>query len=418
MKAAIKTVFTELSKKSVFLRKILRSLLYCYRYTLYYIIKVTNKTQDKTISFKSFNGKSYACSPKAIYEYMLSCEKYKDYKFIWAFKEPEKYRFLENNPNTSVVQDSCIDYLKTLARSKYWIHNYRVFDHIYPKADQIYVQCWHGTPLKKLGYDIEKGDNALNSLEEVRFKYKVDAAKFKYILSPSAFATDKFISAWNLKAIGKENAVIEKGYPRNDKLFNFNDDDVAEIKKSLGIDGIDKKVIFYAPTWRDNQHDSKIGYVYKTEVDFDKLRLALGDEYIILFRAHYLVANSFDFEKYSGFIYDVSSYDDINDLYIISNILITDYSSVFFDYANLRRPMLFYMYDFDAYKNEMRDFYFDIEELPGPIVKNEDDLIDAINRLDSYQKDYGEKYIAFHNKFNYLDDGNASRRVTDEIIEK
>lgn len=418
MKAAIKTVFTELSKKSVFLRKILRSLLYFYRFTLYYIIKKTNKTQDKTICFKSFNGKSYACSPKAIYEYMLSCEKYKDYKFVWAFKEPEKYRFLENNPNTSVVQDSCMDYLKTLARSKYWIHNYRVFDHIYPKDNQVYVQCWHGTPLKKLGYDIEKGDNALNSLEEVRFKYKVDAAKFKYILSPSAFATDKFISAWNLKAIGKENCVIEKGYPRNDKLFNFNDDDVAKIKKSLNIESVEKKVIFYAPTWRDNQHDSKIGYVYKTEVDFDKLRQELGDEYIILFRAHYLVANSFDFEKYSGFIYDVSSYDDINDLYIISDILITDYSSVFFDYANLRRPMLFYMYDFDAYKNEMRDFYFDIDELPGPIVKNENDLIDAINKLDSYQREYGEKYIAFHNKFNYLDDGDAARRVAEEIIEK
>ena len=91
-----------------------------------------------------------------------------------------------------------------------------------------------------------------------------------------------------------------------------------------------------------------IGYTYKTEVDFDKLKANLGDEYIILFRAHYLVANSFDFDKYKGFVYDVSKVNDINHLYVISDLLVTDYSSVFFDYANLKRPEIFYMYDLEA----------------------------------------------------------------------
>lgn len=416
MKNRIKAIVTELSKRNIVIRKVSRWLLYHYRYLVYAFIKAANKTDAKTICFKAFNGKSYSCSPKAIYEYMLTQEQFKDFKFIWVFKEPEKHRYLEKNPNTTLVQDSTRAYLKAMAVSKYWIHNYRVSDHIYPKENQIYVQCWHGTPLKKLGYDITKGDNVLNSIEEIRFKYKVDAAKFKAILSPSRFASEKFISAWNLKAIGKENCVIEQGYPRNDKLFHADEADRHRVRKALGIEGVNKKIIFYAPTWRDNQHDSTIGYTYKTEVDFDKLKEALGEEYIILFRAHYLVANSFDFEKYSGFVYDVSSYDDINDLYIVSDLLITDYSSVFFDYANLRRPMLFYMYDFDSYKNEMRDFYFDIDELPGPIVKDEDSLIEAIHGLDRYMLAYGEKYIAFHNKFNYLDDGHASARVVDAVM--
>lgn len=416
MKNRIKAIVTELSKRNIVIRKVSRWLLYHYRYLVYAFIKAANKTDAKTICFKAFNGKSYSCSPKAIYEYMLTQEQFKDFKFIWVFKEPEKHRYLEKNPNTTLVQDSTRAYLKAMAVSKYWIHNYRVSDHIYPKENQIYVQCWHGTPLKKLGYDITKGDNVLNSIEEIRFKYKVDAAKFKAILSPSRFASEKFISAWNLKAIGKENCVIEQGYPRNDKLFHADEADKLAIKKALGIENVHKKIIFYAPTWRDNQHDSTIGYTYKTEVDFDKLKEALGEEYIILFRAHYLVANSFDFEKYSGFVYDVSSYDDINDLYIVSDLLITDYSSVFFDYANLRRPMLFYMYDFDSYKNEMRDFYFDIDELPGPIVKDEDSLIEAIRDLPNYPARYGKKYIAFHNKFNYLDDGHASARVVDAVM--
>ena len=132
------------------------------------------------------------------------------------------------------------------------------------------------------------------------------------------------------------NAIIEQGYPRNDKLFNCTVNDMDRIKSTLGIEDTDKKIILYAPTWRDNQHDSSIGYTYKTEVDFDYLRDAVGDKCIILFRAHYLVASKFDFKKYKGFVYDVSKYDEINDLYLASDALLTDYSSVFFDYANLK----------------------------------------------------------------------------------
>ena len=422
MTKKIKSIAIELTKHNIVIRKAVRHIIFLKRYLIYLIAKKSNKTDDKLICFKSFSGKSYSCSPKAIYEYMLTQDKYKDFKFIWVFREPEKYKYLENNHNTKVIYNKGKAYYKAMASSKYWIHNYRIADHIFPKEDQIYVQCWHGTPLKRLGYDIETFDNALNTINELRFKYKVDAKKFKYFLSPSKFASEKFISAWNLRAFGKENAIIEQGYPRNDKLFNCTVNDINRIKSTLGIEDTDKKIILYAPTWRDNQHDSSIGYTYKTEVDFDYLRDAVGDKCIILFRAHYLVASKFDFKKYKGFVYDVSKYYEINDLYLASDALLTDYSSVFFDYANLKKPMIFYMYDFDAYKNEIRDFYIDVEELPGPVItdRNQEELVGelkAIENNDAYFKKYGKKYTEFNNKYNYLDDGYAAKRVIEEILE-
>ena len=141
------------------------------------------------------------------------------------------------------------------------------------------------------------------------------------------------------------------------------------------------------------------------------MKKAVGSEYVLLFRSHYFIANYIDLERYKGFVYNVSTYNDIAELYIISDLLITDYSSVFFDFANLKRPMLFYMYDFDEYKNEMRDFYIDVTELPGPIVKKENDLIEEINNIDTYNIKYGGKYIDFYNKYNYLDDGKAADRM-------
>ncbi|MBQ3924601.1 MAG: CDP-glycerol glycerophosphotransferase family protein, partial [Firmicutes bacterium] len=333
------------------------------------------KTDGHLIYFNTFFGSSYADSPKAMYEYMLKDPAFDDFRFVWMFKDPDKYRFLEENRDTVLVKRHTAEDRKAAQEAGYWITNYRMLETFIPKKEQIYVQCWHGTPLKKLGYDLVNSDNAMNTQEEIFKKYKQDTERLAYLISPSPFATEKFTSAWNLEEFGKEDIIIEEGYPRNDRLITATDEDIAKIKENLGLSGIEKKIILYAPTWRDNQYTAGVGYTYKTEVDFDYLREELGDDYIILFRAHYLVAHDFDFEKYEGFVYDVSDYDDINDLYLASDLLITDYSSVFFDYSNLKRPMLFYMYDIEQYRDEIRGFYLDLSELPGPIVENEKDLV-------------------------------------------
>ncbi len=400
------------------LRKVIRNGLFAYRRHHYRSHTKGLKVDKKLMVFCTFSGKGYSDSPRAIYEYMLSQEKYSDYRFVWIFREPEKFKWLEKNRNTTLVKWATVPYEKAMASAGYWIFNYRVSDHIWPKEDQVYVECWHGTPLKRLGYDLTAGGNVMNTTSEIRQKYDLDSAKFRYIISPSPYCSEKFTSAWNLAAQGKESAILEQGYPRNDALINSTDADIQRIKSGLHITPEEignRKIILYAPTWRDNQHDSSTGYSYTLGVDFQRLREALGEEYIILFRAHYLVASQFDFAAFQGFVYDVSGYPDINDLYLAADLLITDYSSVFFDYANLRKPMLFYMYDLAAYRDDIRGFYISLDELPGPIVETEDALIRAIPEQ-MVSRDWDARYEAFLKKFAPFDDGQASRRAIEIIL--
>lgn len=411
----IRNIAINVSKKNVALRKIIRSFNSFIRKINYKISSFGVKVDEKTLLFCCFNGKSYSCSPKAIYEYMINTDEFKDYKFIWAFLDEKKYKNLEKNKNTSVVKIRTKEYKKCLAKAKYWIFNYKIPDFLYPKKNQIFVQCWHGTPLKRLGCDLEHFDNVLNTIDGIKKRYKIEASKFTYFISPSKFASEKFISAWNLKEIGKENIIVEEGYPRNDFLFNYKEKDVQQIRKKLGIENDNRKIILYAPTYRSDQHQTGLGYVYKEEIDFKKMEEKFGKEYLILFRPHYFIANSFDFDKYKGFVYNVANIDDINELYIISDILITDYSSVFFDYANLKRPMIFFMYDLEHYKNESNGFYIDLNELPGPIVETQEDLEKSIEDVD-FNIGSSKKYKEFNEKYNYLDDGNASKRVIEKVI--
>ena len=412
----LKALARYVAKKVPMLRKVMRKVVYAYRRIAYMVHGTGTKIDEKKVIFESFNGKSYSCTPKAVYEYMLAAPEYGDYKFVWIFKEPERYESLKDNDRTELVRYRTRECERALSEAKYWIFNYRALDYWIPKKNQVYVQCWHGTPLKKLGYDIEKSDNAMNSLEEIRDKYRTDAKRFRYLLSPCRFASEVFTSAWNLKSVGKEDSILEVGYPRNDFLVNHTDEDVKRIKEKFGFDKISKKIILYAPTWRDNQHSVSRGYTYKLGLDFDRLREALADDYVILFRAHYLVANSFDFKSYEGFVYDVSDIDDINELYVISDMLITDYSSVFFDYAILERPIIFYMYDLEEYRDELRGFYLELEELPGKVIIKQNDLIDTLRVVKKRGSDSCVDINLFNEKYNYLNKGRASERFVKRII--
>lgn len=378
--------------------------------------KISDRTDidEKLMVFETFMGRQYGCNPKAIFEYIISDPEFDDFRFVWVAADRDKKEQMSKLERTKAVVLRSREYYEAVASAKYLITNSNLDMGVIKKPGQIFLQTWHGTPLKRLRCDIvaEKG-NAMNSLREIKSKNDLDVVRFDYFISPSAFCTEKFISSFNLKKLNRENIIIETGYPRNDFLYNYSEEDAARIRKETGIpEG--KKVILYAPTFRDNQHDGS-GYVYDTHIDFDRLQERYGDEYVILFRAHYFVANQFDFSRYEGFIYDVSGLDDITPLYLISDILITDYSSVCFDYANLRRPMLFYMYDLEEYDSEIRGFYFPVTDLPGPILKTEEELLEAIGNIEEISKKYEEKYRAFNDRFNYLDDGGAARRVVNEL---
>ncbi len=405
----IKAMIIDICKKNVVFRKMIRFFRLFFKKLNYLKYKLKYKVDDKTIFFEVYDGRNYTCSPKAIYEKMLTMKEFKDFKFIWAFNDPSKHDVMKDK-RLVIVKTNTKDYYKYISSSKYWIVNSIMDECITKKKGQVYVQCWHGTPLKRLRYDIEVNGAVLNTIEEIRKRNDRDAVKFDYFISPSKYCTEKFTSAFNLIALGKKDIIIEEGYPRNDSLFNRNKKDIDKIKVKLGIPK-DKKVICYLPTFRDNQHTSGVGYTYNLAIDFDSLKKRFGKDYVILFKPHYFIANKIDLSKYKNFVYNVASYDEINDIYLASDLLITDYSSVFFDYANLNRPVMFYMYDFDDYKNNLRDFYISLDELPGPIAKTQKELEDYIVNIDKSISKYKKTYDKFNDKYNYLDDGNASERV-------
>ena len=412
----IRVFLFNLAKKNKTLRIFFRNTLNLKNKLKYSYYKTKYKMDDKTILFEAFGGRNYTCSPKAIYEKMLTMKEFKDYTFVWSFIDPSKHE-VKKDKRLKIIKSKSKEYYKYISISKYWIVNSIIEEGITKKKNQVYVQCWHGTPLKRLRYDIVVNGASLNSVEEIRKRNDIDAKKFDYFISPSKYCTEKFTSAFNLKALGKENIIIEEGYPRNDFLFNKTKKDIDAIKKKLGLP-LDKKVIFYLPTFRDNQHTSGVGYTYKLGIDFDSLKKKFSKEYVILFSPHYFIENSIDLTKYKGFIYNVARYDEINELYLVSDIIMTDYSSVFFDYANLKRPMLFYMYDIDDYKGNLRDFYISLDELPGPIAKTQDELENNLKNIDKEFKKNKEKYETFNEKYNYLDDGNASERVIKVIFKE
>jgi CDP-glycerol glycerophosphotransferase len=207
------------------------------------------------------------------------------------------------------------------------------------------------------------------------------------------------------------------GYPRNDILYHPNKKElIKSIKQRIGLP-LDKKVILYAPTWRDDEYYESGKYKFKLKLDLMKMKELLGSEYVILLRMHYFIADKIATEGLEGFAYNLSSYDDIAELYLISDVLITDYSSVLFDYAHLRRPMLFFTYDLEKYRDTLRGFYINMEEdLPGPLLKTTDEIIYSIQNLSQIESNYKEKYDEFYQRFCSWDQGNASELVVKRVF--
>ena len=411
----LKRIIRRFLKKHGKLRVHVRRIHVAEKRFLYRVHASKTKMDEKTVIFETFMGRQYGDNPRAIYESMIKDPRFSDFRYIWVLRDSEKTEVYPQLQGVDTVARTDRDYYSKVASAKYVITNSNLDYGITKASGQIFLQTWHGTPLKRLRCDIEaEYGNAINSIEEIHSKNDIDAVRYDYFISPSPFASDRFRSAFDLEKLGKSDIIIETGYPRNDILYNYTEDDVCRIKEELAIpEG--KKVILYAPTFRDNSYDGQ-DYGYDLNLDMDRLKEVLGDEYVILFRVHYFVANQFDFTRYEGFVYNVTELDDISLLYVISAMLITDYSSVFFDFANLGRPMIFYMYDKEQYANEIRGFYLSLDELPGPIVTTEDRLIEEIRNHD--EDEFAEKYRRFNAKYNPLDDGHASERVIDIMFEK
>lgn len=383
---------------------------------LYNLVRLTTRLDRHLVLFDAFQGRQYTCSPKALYEQMRSDPAYENYRFLWAMTEDAEKKNRLADGRTKVVRYNSRAYKLACARAGYIVTNSMPLGFFRLRKGQQLIETWHGTPLKRLGCDIAVDSNSVNTADEIHKRYRKRVRKISVLLSPSDFYTEKLTSAFDLKGAGKNVRIIQQGYPRNDFLSRFTAEDVAAIKARLGVpEG--KKVILYAPTFRDNQKlDKAYSYSFTLEMDFDHLLNALGEDYVILFRPHYFIANQFDFDRYKGRVINVAGVDDVNEVYVISDLLITDYSSVFFDYAILKRPVLLFMYDLELYQGQLRDFYIDLDDLPFPILRKQEELEQAIlDQLNGGFR-YTEAYEKFNRTYTPMDDGKASQRVLKEIF--
>jgi len=371
---------------------------------------------EKLIVFESYSGRSFTDSPRAIYEALLSDDQFSDFHFIWSFKTPGKYSEVADNERIILVKHGSMGYYRAFRQAKWWVVNDLIPPTINKRTNQVMLQCWHGTPLKRLRADIiENTLNATNSYSDFLRMNKHDIPRWDHLISPSEYASTMFTSAFELKKYHKTNILAEVGYPRNETLFSPDQEHLDDIRRDLGLPS-DKKILLYAPTWRDDLYDLKRGFYYQPSVDFDALQRALSDDYVLLFRAHCYNKEHFDFNRYEGFVYDVSAIDSINALYLLSDILITDYSSVFFDYANLERPVIFFMYDRAHYERELRGFYLSLAELPGDIVTTEDEVIAILNNLSGYSQRWKAALSEFRRKYAPLDDHSPTQAIINQVF--
>lgn len=375
----------------------------------HYVADVCSKKIDKTIIYESFNGKSFADSPRMLYFYLSTA--LPEYKHI-VVTDNQNLKVKLSESNIDIVEKNSKQYFKTYQKAKVWIANTRLSPHIEKKGNQLYIQTWHGTPLKKLANDQTVISIPDVTLDEYLYEFNKETSRWDFLISPSETATKRFKSAFNLK----EEQLMTLGYPRNDDLVQLNDEKyIMQLKEKYDIPS-NKKVILYAPTWRDNDRTDIGKYNFKLKLDLDAFSKELSNEYVLLIRAHYLVSEHLNLDDYKN-VYDLSDANDINELFLMSDVLITDYSSVYFDYANLRRPILFFAYDKDEYANDIRGFYLPYEsDLPGPVFETSEALIDYIKSMQYEDIPQSDTYKTFNYKYNQLDDGEATKRVGEKII--
>jgi CDP-glycerol glycerophosphotransferase len=359
---------------------------------------------DDVVVFDSHGGKQYSCNPRAIYEELrrrdtgLPC--------VWATRDGQ---FTVPDDSRVVVRDSREHY-ELAARARFLVSN-MLQPSWYRRPDgQLYLQTWHGTPLKRIALDVERPQFSKGIAYHDRIRK--DVAGWSALLSANTFSTPIFRRAFSF-----DGDILECGYPRNDLLRSPDSARRAEgIRRQLGLRA-DQRVVLYAPTWRDDATTRAAGYGFPLHLDLDRLAQALGPDHVTLVRAHQMMQEAMVTGVTDSRVLDVTIYPDMADLLLIADVLITDYSSAMFDFAVTGRPMLFFTYDLERYRDRLRGFYLDFEaEAPGPLLRTSDDVIEAIRSLEHISRGYGAAYDSFAAKFCSLEDGQAAVRAVDWLL--
>ena len=356
------------------------------------------------VLFEAFDGKVVGDSPLEIFNALKIARP--DLEFFWTVKKGVAA------PAGSIgLKYGSREWLNILATAKYLINN-SAFPWYFKKVSgQVYLQTWHGTPLKRLVRDIEAGKVSAQYLSTMR----KESAAWDFLISPSAYATKCFETAFGFPIAGGRGKVLEVGYPRNDKL-NAPAEERAKtrerVRKQLGVKNAQTQLVLYAPTWRDTNRNA-VGTLQTVNHIDAATKLPTGFQ--LAYRGHSMTLDAHNSKTANGAI-DVTDYPDITELYLAADVLITDYSSVMFDFAVTGKPMIFLTPDIEKYVSD-RGFYFDfVAEAPGPICHTTAEVIGALENINDVAKQYAKGYKAWQAKFNPLEDGQATERVLAEVF--
>jgi CDP-glycerol glycerophosphotransferase len=356
------------------------------------------------VLFISWKGKQCADNPLAIAAELR--RRGDDREQIWAVNDYA----LPAPDGARTVLTGTEGYFRALGRCRYLISNDDMQAHYRKRDGQIYVQTWHGTTLKRIGFDVDQP----RAISEAAYLDRLakDVARWDLLLSPNPFSTPILRRAFRF-----DGEILESGYPRNDVLRS---DDVehiaADVRRRLSLPA-GKRVVLYAPTWRDDQCDGSGRYRFDLRLDLQRAQAELGGDYVFLIRGHHHLAHDVPVGPRPGFAINVTYYPDISELLLVSDVLVTDYSSIMFDFAPIGRPILFFTYDLEQYRDSLRGFYLDFEaQVPGPLLATSDEVVAAIAGMDAESASYRAAVEAFAARYCPLDDGKAGARVCDRIF--
>jgi CDP-glycerol glycerophosphotransferase len=356
--------------------------------------------ENQIILYETFHGKSMTDNPYAIFKSLINNEKYQDYTHVWVInndtKENDVFRHYKN---VIFVKVHSKEYIKYLAKAKYLINNTSFPPYFCKRKEQVYLNTWHGTPLKTLGTDM---NGPIDQLKNIQRNF----IHADYIISPNEFTTEKLINTHNLKGI-YEGKVLEVGYPRIDLIQNTKKTDILnKIRNYINIDTT-KKIALYAPTWRGNV-GKEIDIKEEVKQIIFNMKEHLDESFQLVLKVHPLLYKFFKNDKELSNMFIPDSID-VNEFLSIVDLLITDYSSIFFDFYIRDKPIILYVYDKDEYLSE-RGTYIDFEDLNCYIANDK-------YQLNQYISDINKLYGCKKEEFIDKQDGKVTEKVIKHLFE-
>lgn len=411
MKKSIKTILSnQLSRKYKFIASpILKRAKSKYQKKVNQYAQLYHSTSIKPhqILYQVRDGKSITDSPYAIFLGLNAHETFSNYQHIWVVDHPDTLVFYQEKfkvfQNVSFVIKESNEYLKALTESKFLINNATFPAYFTKKPEQVYINTWHGTPLKHMGFDVK------NNLKGSQNTMKNFLAS-DYMISPNAHTTNIFKHAFKLDGL-YSGEILEIGYPRIDLTINTTANEAREyLAEHLNL----KKnpIILYCPTWRGKNVNDPENSLLNVFEEIKLLNQKLS--YQVLVKVHpFVYSKAKEMPELKPYL--VPDFLDTNQLMPAVDLMITDYSSIFFDFLVTDKPIVFYVPDLDKYQNE-RGVYIDLCALPGPVADNIQDVITLVSNESYKDADVQEKYAKFKHNFVNYENGSVTERLIESVF--